>query len=88
MRSKCKTIRSKNPDPDFIEYVLSGKYDSLPNRQEQRRWERFLDELEQDQEMDEEEEFEDDLIRANKRSGMFINDDGEWEEEEIGDELL
>lgn len=88
MRSKCKTIRSKSPDPDFIEYVLSGKYDSLPDRQEQKRFQEFLDELEEEQEWDEEDEFEDDLMRANKRAGMFINDNGEWEEEEIGDELL
>jgi len=88
MRSKCKTIRSKNPDQDFIEYVLSGKYDSFPERREQCSLEEYLDELEREQEMDEEEEWEDDIIRANRNSGMFINDDGEWEQEEIEDELL
>ena len=36
----------------------------------------------------EEDEWEDDIIRANRNSGMFINDDGEWEQEEIEDELL
>lgn len=87
MRSKCKTIRSKNPDPDFIEYVLSGKYDSFPDRREQRSLDEYLDELEREQEI-EDEEWEDELIRANKNAGMFINDDGEWEQEEIGDELL
>lgn len=88
MRKKCKTIRSKNPDPDFIEYVATGKYDSYPVRKEQRIIEAVLDEMERERILDDEEEYEDDLIRANRNSGMYINDDGEYEEDEPEDELL
>ena len=58
-----------------------------PNQNERKTTE-YLDELEREQEMEEEDEWEDDIIRANRNSGMFINDDGEWEQEEIEDELL
>lgn len=88
MRKKCKTIRSKNPDPDFIEYVATGKYGSYPVRKEQRMIEMVLDEIERERMLEDEEEYEDDLIRANRNSGMYINDDGEYEEDEPEDELL
>lgn len=80
MRQKCKTIRSSKPDYLFKRDVLHGNFDWLfqddvPRKEYDDDGNPIDDEDEEDWNM--EEEYEDELIEANRRAGFWINDDGE-----------
>lgn len=78
MRKKCTIYRSKRPDDIFIESIANGEYYQIQSLEYYDEEDDFnFDQFECEFDEDDFEEYEDELILANRRAGFVYDDDGE-----------